>query len=149
VRLRLEERDPLVRLTDGESQRENESERDDDRGARNRLWGWSKEHSKPLLLLTLGGAVAVGTRIRETSRGAAAFEAAAVAARVAAQAAADAVAASEERVAGEVQALGREYNMAAMDQTVSQAFRRHQDWSPEELAGLRDRARRRWRRRWS
>lgn len=126
-------------LPDEERLSDLESQPDDDRGAWNRLWGWSKEHSKPLLFLGLGvTAVAVGVRGRETRRTAAALESAAVAAKVAAQAAVEAAAAASERVYQEFQALGRDYNMAAMDQTVGQAIRRHQRWSSEELAVLRD-----------
>ena len=41
-------------------------------------------------------------------------------------------------VADEFDALGRDYRMAAMDQTVGQAFRRHQRWTEEEMSVLRD-----------
>ncbi|HEY0952375.1 hypothetical protein [Nocardioides sp.] len=56
----------------------------------------------------------------------------------AAPALAESAAAASERVYREFQALGREYNMAAMSQTVAQAVNRHQRWTTEELAVLRD-----------
>lgn len=51
---------------------------------------------------------------------------------------AESAAEASERVYQEFQALGRDYNMAAMDQTVTQAVNRFQRWTPEELEVLRD-----------
>lgn len=110
-------------------------DRESDQGAWTRLRGWSKKHQRPLLILGFGfTAAALVTRGRGAGNDGSVMDSAAVAAEAAAAAAAEA----SERVAREFQALSRDYNMAAMDQTVGQAIRRHQRWSPEELAVLRD-----------
>ena len=105
------------------------------------LHGWTKEHRKHLLALGVGlTAVALGARFRATGITTPDVNAAAVAkaAAKAAEAAAERAAEASARVAREFEALGRDYNMAAMDQTVGQAFRRHQRWDSEELAVLRE-----------
>jgi hypothetical protein len=51
---------------------------------------------------------------------------------------AESAAAASERVYQEFQAVGRDYNMAAMDQTVAKAVNRFQRWTPDELEVLRD-----------
>ncbi|WP_300390045.1 hypothetical protein [uncultured Nocardioides sp.] len=124
-------------LPDRESEREYEGEREYEVEQRvwTRLRGWSKEHRKPLLLLSFAvTAAALGAR----GRGAGSTGSVTESVTTVGKAAVDAAAEASERVYSEFQALGREYNLAAMDQTVGQAIRRHQRWTPEEVAVLRD-----------
>lgn len=50
----------------------------------------------------------------------------------------EAAAQASSRVAKEFEALGRAYKNSAMDQTVTEAVRRHQRWTPDELQVLAD-----------
>ena len=93
-----------------------------DQDAWTRIRGWSKKHQGPLLLLGFGftAAGALVSRGRWAGNTGSVMESAVTAA----EAATNAAAGASERVAREFQALGRDYNMAAMDQTVGQAMRR-------------------------
>lgn len=82
--------------------------------------------------LLLGAATALGAALALRGQGMG------KAAQVAAPSLAESAAAASERVYREFEALGRAYHEAAMDQTVAQAVNRHQRWTPEELAVLRD-----------
>lgn len=102
-----------------------------------RLRGWAIEHRMPLVALGIGltaAAAVFGVRARVAGGPRSVAESAAAVAK----AAADAAAAASSRVAGEFEALGKDYKMAAMDLTVGSAIRRHQRWTQEELAVLAD-----------
>jgi len=102
-----------------------------------RLQGWAKDHRTALTVVGVGvtafalraatgGGTSSGTPIVTS------------AAPPLADAAKEAAARASSRVAKEFEALGRAYKNSAMDQTVKEAVRRHQRWTPEELEVLAD-----------
>ena len=84
------------------------------------------------ILVAVGAAAAAVAAIALRGRGAGRAIAAAT------PALAESAAAASERVYQEFQAVGRDYNMAAMGQTVAKAVNRFQRWTPDELEVLRD-----------
>jgi len=120
-------------MTDGENLLNGETEGDE--GAWTRLRGWPREHRGFLALVGLGvAAVALGA----LGRGSDGPRTVTSSAPALADAAREAAAQASSRVAKEFESLSRAYKMSAMDQTVGQAVRRHQRWTPEELAVLGD-----------
>lgn len=126
-------------MTDDEQLPDHDTESGSDQAAWPRLKGWTRKHRNHLLAVGVGltAAAAVVARARGAGGGSAVVDTAKAAAAAAAKAA-DAAAEASSRVIGEYEALGRDYIKAAMDQTVAQAPRRFQRWTPEEMEVLRD-----------
>lgn len=107
----------------------------DNPGALSRARQWSRDHRGKLLV---AGAAITAAAVALRVRGGNGSGPLVLTAVTAAKEAAESAAAASTRVADEFDALGRDYRMAAMDQTVGQAFRRHQRWTEEEMSVLRD-----------
>lgn len=102
-----------------------------------RVRGWAKEHRTAL---TVAGVGVTAFALRAATGGGTSGGTPRVtsAAPPLADAAKEAAAQASSRVAKEFEALGRAYKNSAMEQTVKEAVRRHQRWTPEELEVLAD-----------
>ena len=102
-----------------------------------RLRGWTEGHRTAL---TIAGVGVTAFAVRAATGGGTSGGTPRVttAAPPLADAANEAAAQASSRVAKEFEALGRTYKNWAMDQTVKEAVRRHQRWTPEELEVLAD-----------
>jgi hypothetical protein len=106
-----------------------------------RLRGWAKEHRTSLTVVGVGvTAFVTAFALRAATRYGTSVETPRVtsAAPPLADAAKETAARASSRVAKEFEALSRAYKNSAMDQTVKDAVRRHQRWTPEELEVLAD-----------
>lgn len=113
----------------------NQSEPDPSSWERVRVW--VTEHRTALTIVGVG-VTAVARRVANGGGASGSTPRVTSAAPPLADAAKEAAAQASSRVAREFEALGRFYKNSAMDQTVKEAVRRNQRWTPDELEVLAD-----------